>query len=282
MACLVAVCERGASSDSVRSMPQGSKAIQANAKPDPRSLAEVNRAGKVLAELRNAAIDGVIDLEAIPLQEWVPIGKEIELIDYWRDRHAGSLRNTNANLRHYIRPYSASGNNIVSVTQRLKKFSTILDKLSRYPTMRLTAMEDIGGVRAVLPNQGAADDVARKLRKNWKVHRYRDYVRNPKDSGYRALHLIVVKQGVKIEVQVRTFHQDYWANQVERDSRHLRVDYKSGDGQEQVHAYYVVMSELLAMREASVDPSASFSDELRRRYMLAQPFLASRPDEEQR
>ncbi len=169
----------------------------------------------------------------------------------------------------------------MSVTQRLKKFSTILDKLSRYPTMRLTAMEDIGGVRAILPTQAAADDVARRLRKNWKVHRYRDYVRTPKDSGYRALHLIVVKQGVKIEVQVRTHLQDFWANQVERDSRHLRVDYKSGRGHDAVHAYYVGMSELLAMTEASTVPSDDFSAELRRRYMLAEPYLASQHDGEQ-
>lgn len=132
----------------------------------------------------------------------------------------------------------------------------------------------------MLPTQEAADEVSRRLRKNWKVHRYRDYVRRPKASGYRALHLIVIKQGVKLEVQIRTFLQDYWANQVEHDSRQLRVDYKSGKGQDAVHAYYVAMSELMAMREASTEPSQEFTTELRRRYMLAQPYLAPRPDEE--
>ncbi len=147
----------------------------------------------------------------------------------------------------------------MSVAQRLKKFPTILDKLSKYPTMRLTEMEDIGGVRAVLPTQEAADEVSRRLRKNWKVHRYRDYVRRPKASGYRALHLIVIKQGVKLEVQIRTFLQDYWANQVEHDSRQLRVDYKSGKGQDAVHAYYVAMSELMAMREEFDDYAAALA-----------------------
>src|SRR5581483_10253476 len=110
--------------------------------------------------------------------------------------------------------------------------------------MGLTFMEDIGGVRAVLPSQAAADEVWRKLRKNWQVHRHRDYVREPKDSGYRALHLIVNKRGVKVEVQLRTALQDFWANQVERDSRHLGVDYKSGAGHDVVHAYYVHVSAL--------------------------------------
>ncbi|MGH2902265.1 MAG: hypothetical protein ACRDK7_01525 [Solirubrobacteraceae bacterium] len=41
------------------------------------------------------------------------------------------------------------------------------------------------------------------------------------------------------------------------------------------------MSELLAMREAGVVPSDDFNVELRRRYMLAQPYLVSPNDEEQ-
>jgi ppGpp synthetase/RelA/SpoT-type nucleotidyltranferase len=94
-------------------------------------------------------------------------------------------------------------------------------------------------------------------------------------SGYRALHLIVIKQGVKVEVQLRTFLQDFWANQVERDSRYLRIDYKSGKGAELVHAYYVSMSELFAMREASIEPSQDFNSELLSRYRLAQPYLGS-------
>jgi len=41
------------------------------------------------------------------------------------------------------------------------------------------------------------------------------------------------------------------------------------------------MSELLAMTEVSAAPSDAFSTELRRRYMLAEPYLASQHDEEQ-
>lgn len=195
------------------------------------------------------------------------------LVEGWREMHAAPLRAASANLRHYVRPYSAAAN--VSVTQRLKKFSTILDKLERHPTMQLSRMEDVGGVRAILPSQAAADDVARRLRKNWTMHRYRDYVRGPKESGYRALHLIVVKRGVKIELQLRTGLQDFWANQVESDSRHLRIDFKSGRGSEAVHAYYVAMSEFFAIREASEDPPEEFMTDLARRYVLAKPYLGS-------
>jgi GTP pyrophosphokinase len=240
--------------------------------------AETNRACKRLAKLRADVVAGNVAFETMTDEEWSALYPDIELVESWRQLHARPLRNASVNLRHYVRPYSASRD--VSVTQRLKKASTILDKQLRYPSMRLTKMEDVGGVRAILPTQESADEIARKLRRNWKIHRYRDYVREPKDSGYRALHLIAEKSGFKIEIQLRTFLQDYWANQVERDSRHQAVDFKSGKGHDAVHSYYVAMSELLAMREASKEPSQDFSIELRRRYMLARPFLTSQPDEE--
>lgn len=119
--------------------------------------------------------------------------------------------------------------------------------------------------------------VARRLRKNWTVHRYRDYVGNPKESGYRALHLIVAKRGVKIELQLRTGSQDFWANQIESDSRLLRTDFKSGKGSDA--AYYVAMSEFFAIREASEDPPEEFMFDLARRYVLARQNHHGRSDD---
>jgi ppGpp synthetase/RelA/SpoT-type nucleotidyltranferase len=242
--------------------------------PSSSITGEINKACSRLAALRARTLENVEAIRSMPEQEIEPFLQDIQLVEEWRKAHAGPLRNTSANLRHYVKPHSAANPDIVSVTQRLKKFSTILDKQSRYPTMRVTKMEDIGGVRAVLFDQTAADDVARRLRKNWRVHRYRDYVRQPKDSGYRALHLIVVKQGMMIEVQLRTYLQDFWANQVESDSRHLRVDFKSGKGQQVVHQYYAAVSQFFAMTEASKAPPEGFQEELSRRYALAEPFLS--------
>jgi putative GTP pyrophosphokinase len=239
----------------------------------PRSgtASQVNKAARRLAQLRTELLGGA---QPSPEQFAQSIA-DMGLVEGWRELHAAPLRATSANLRHYVRPYSAKASGNVSVTQRLKKFSTILDKLDRHPKMQLSRMEDVGGVRAILPSQDAADEIARRLRKNWTVHRYRDYVRDPKPSGYRALHLIVVKKGIKIELQLRTGLQDLWANQVESDSRQLRVDFKSGKGSEAVHAYYVAMSEFFAMREASEKPPEKFMADLTDRYRLARPYLAS-------
>ena len=48
----------------------------------------------------------------------------------------------------------------------------------------------------------------------------KDYIKNPKPSGYRSLHLIVAvpifleneKKLVKVEVQLRTIAMDFWAS----------------------------------------------------------------------
>ena len=48
----------------------------------------------------------------------------------------------------------------------------------------------------------------------------KDYIKNPKPSGYRSLHLIVSvpifflneKRNVKVEVQLRTIAMDFWAS----------------------------------------------------------------------
>ena len=50
--------------------------------------------------------------------------------------------------------------------------------------------------------------------------RKKDYIQNPKPTGYRSLHLIVAvpifleneKKYVKVEVQLRTMAMDFWAS----------------------------------------------------------------------
>lgn len=144
--------------------------------PRAGTASQVNKAARRLAQLRAELLEGVEPRRDQIAQSIADMG----LVEGWRELHAAPLRATSANLRHYVRPRSSNASANVSVTQRLKKFSTILDKLDRYPKMQLTRMEDVGGVRAILPSQHAADEVARRLRKNWTVHRFRDYVRDPK------------------------------------------------------------------------------------------------------
>ena len=58
------------------------------------------------------------------------------------------------------------------------------------------------------------------LRDDIYVLRVKDYIKNPKESGYRSLHMIVEvpiflskeKRFMRVEVQLRTIAMDFWAS----------------------------------------------------------------------
>ncbi len=107
-------------------------------------------------------------------------------------------------------------------------------------------MHDIGGVRALLPSLPHVYAVRRRLLKSWTIIRERDYITKPKDSGYRAMHLIVERKGYAIEVQLRTIAQDVWANLVEERGRQIGVGLKFVDGSADLHASFAATAEVLA------------------------------------
>jgi ppGpp synthetase/RelA/SpoT-type nucleotidyltranferase len=123
--------------------------------------------------------------------------------------------------------------------------------------MKLATMGDIGGVRAVVPDQDAAYRVARRLRKNWTITRFRDYVADPKTDGYRALHLINRHRGRLIEVQIRTPLQDHWANMVETLTESAAPGLKYGQGPPHLRELFVELGSLTADVESGSPPGAA-------------------------
>jgi hypothetical protein len=201
------------------------------------SKTRVDRAGQFLAEALGAAAAG----ERRVGQENAELVEAIRIVDWWRGVHAGPLSRVAANLRSYA---AKEGEPIVA--QRLKKFPTIAGKLLREPRMKLSRMADIGGVRAVLPDQDAVYRVGRRLRRNWTITKTRDYIAEPKEDGYRALHLIDRNRGRLIEVQLRTPFQDGWANAVEANARVIAPGLKFGGGPDDVREYFVTLAEMVA------------------------------------
>lgn len=158
-----------------------------------------------------------------------------------------------ANLRYYA---GEEGKPVVA--QRLKKLPTIAGKLLREPSMKLSRMADIGGVRAVLPSQVAAYKVASRLRKNWTITKFRDYVAEPKPDGYRALHLLNRNRGALIEVQLRTPRQDFWANGVEFLSRTVAPGFKYGGGPSELREFFLDLGSLYARIDQGGEADAQF------------------------
>lgn len=118
-------------------------------------------------------------------------------------------------------------NPIHTMSSRVKSPKSIVEKLGRkgYPISVDSAVEnlnDIAGVRVVCPYIEDIYAVSQLLKSqdDLEVLRTTDYIKNPKPSGYRSLHIVVKvpiflsdhKQPVKVEVQIRTIAMDFWAS----------------------------------------------------------------------
>jgi hypothetical protein len=101
-------------------------------------------------------------------------------------------------------------------TSRLKTTSTIIEKLRRESTMHLARMQDIAGVRLVIDGGRLEQDrVVERICGLFPDARPVDRREKP-SYGYRAVHVIIQTRGCLVEVQVRTYLQDMWAQIVER------------------------------------------------------------------
>jgi ppGpp synthetase/RelA/SpoT-type nucleotidyltranferase len=212
------------------------------------SRSKVDRAGQVVADHLRLAREG----KPAPAGQPLDLLEAVQIVDWWRTEHARPLSRVAANLSHY-----AGQHRMPTVSQRLKKFPTIADKLLREPRMKLSRMADIAGVRSTLPDLDAVYEVAHRLRRNWTITKFRDYVANPKADGYRAVHLVNRHHGRLIEIQLRTPLQDVWANAVESDARLLAPGLKFGGGPEELRELYLGIGEVYANldRGLPLDPA---------------------------
>src|SRR3954466_16273239 len=86
-----------------------------------------------------------------------PEEREIALsaINNWRSSHAFPLNTLQINLRRVANRLDPDP----TVAQRIKRLPSIRHKLERYPRMKLSRMQDLGGARAVLTSLEAVGQV---------------------------------------------------------------------------------------------------------------------------
>lgn len=135
------------------------------------------------------------------------------------------------NEEHYL----ATGRKpIQMITSRIKKQQSVIDKMKRHgypmtPEAAINRLNDIAGVRAICAFEYDVYNLAEELLKHADItllHK-KDYIAEPKASGYRSLHLIISvpiylaegKRDVKVEVQLRTISMDFWAS-IEHELRY--------------------------------------------------------------
>lgn len=225
------------------------------------TASQVKKAGRLLRKA------GRGDTPELPRGQVVAA---FETLLAFRAAHQGPLYKATMGLRSVVRTERCVR---VEVSQRLKRVPTILDKLSREPTLNLAHMQDIGGCRAVLDSLAELRGVESRLKKNRPPVGYSDYVTDPRDSGYRGVHVVVVYDHHRIEVQLRTRVMHSWAITVERLSGRLGANLK-GDGQHAVQQLLAVISQAMALEETGMEVDASLLTEMARLREAAAPHLA--------
>lgn len=118
-------------------------------------------------------------------------------------------------------------NPINTVKSRLKSPESIAKKLEKkglevsFNSM-MKNLNDIAGVRVICPYISDIYSVRDMLLKqpDLKLIKENDYIQNPKESGYRSLHLVMeipvylskTEHNVRVEIQLRTIAMDFWAS----------------------------------------------------------------------
>lgn len=120
-----------------------------------------------------------------------------------------------------------------TISQRpAKSTPSIIAKLRR-ESVRLSQMQDIGGLRVVVSNVSVQNRVLQKIGLLYPNARVVDH-RNDPQNGYRAVHVIVEEHGRFVEIQVRTSVQNSWAQLSEKYADVFDQGIKYGEGPKRV------------------------------------------------
>ena len=224
------------------------------------SRGEVDRAGKVL-------IGAVTDSPKISDHDpaaamWARLDalrKSYDVINNWRSSHSYPLQVLTMNLRARVKSVDQDA----LIAQRLKCLSSIEAKLKDKSKMQLSQMQDIGGCRAVVRDIHCLDALVAKFDRGrhtcWEFHKKFDYVKNPKQDGYRSVHIVykyanptperAMYSKLRIEVQLRSRLQHAWATALETVDAFTRQALKANRGRPDWARFFVLMGHSIASRE---------------------------------
>ena len=147
---------------------------------------------------------------------------------------------------------------IQMTTGRLKSYDSVCKKMQKKEldlnfAQALEKINDLIGVRAVCSYVDDIYKVAELIEKQQDIHiiKTKDYIKEPKKSGYQSLHLILEvampfqneSQWIKVELQLRTAAMDYWAN-LDHQLRYKRGQKQAAVINEELQRCASVISEL--------------------------------------
>ncbi|MBN1618072.1 RelA/SpoT domain-containing protein [Candidatus Dojkabacteria bacterium] len=190
--------------------------------------------------------------------------KALTILSNWRAAHSYPMHI----FRKRLKRVSEKIDKKAITAERLKRVPSIIKKLNRKysgnaATMKLTQMQDIAGCRVVLSNVNLVWKLYNDYYKtkgdlkHVKVNE-KNYIKFPKEDGYRSLHLVYryisdkgkdIYNGLLIEVQIRSELQHIWATAVETVDFFTGQAIKSNEGRKDWRTFFKLVSSAFAMME---------------------------------
>jgi len=210
--------------------------------PTPEfSKSQINKAGRILVDP--------------PSPEDLAWAREV--LSNWRACHGYPINTFQATLRDKLKRLGLTD---AFVAQRLKRMPSIIAKLKRFKDMNLARMQDIGGIRAVVPTVQAVRQIVAQYKESTFRHELvseKDYISEPKEDGYRSVHFVFRYKnelhrqydGLLIELQIRTRLQHAWATAVETVDTFLGKRLKADQGDQDWLHFFAVTSAAFAHLE---------------------------------
>jgi len=150
----------------------------------------------------------------------------------WRElifMHESAIEEVNTKLKILNNEFKIihDHNPIEHIKTRVKKPDSIIEKLERKGhevniENAKTKINDIAGIRIIC---SFTDDIYKilemiKAQDDIEILKVKDYIKNPKENGYRSLHLLIQlpiflssqARMTKVEIQIRTIAMDFWAS----------------------------------------------------------------------
>jgi putative GTP pyrophosphokinase len=218
------------------------------AKPKEYSKAQINSAGRIISSSKSTN-NGKVEATKI--------------LDNWRAVHSYPMHIFKKRLKKCSERVDRRA---ISV-QRLKRSPSVIKKLQREyygnkPTMNLSQMQDIAGCRAVV----STVDMVNKLYKDHylkgdlkhEMVNVKDYILDPKEDGYRSIHLVYKYKsdkgkkeynGLLVEIQIRSKLQHLWATAIETVDFFTRQAIKISEGDKEWSEFFKLVSSAFAKWE---------------------------------
>ena len=225
-------------------------------------------------------IDGAGLMLAHPRPDIGKLEDALTIVDNNRSSHNYPLNTFQSTLRRKAKQLHHES----LIAERIKRLRAIRHKLQKHTDkpIPLSQMQDIGGCRAVVADMAdlktlqdmyLTGDLKHKL-----IQPHDDYVKKPRYSGYRGIHLVYIYNsdkaktynGLKVELQLRPQKQHAWATAVEVVGMFRRELLESSEGDHVWKHFFKLMANHIALSEKSPlvpnveSDKIKLKDELRR------------------